>query len=641
MRLRRGGYSTVVQAGQAYRLDLGSTDGLVVDFSDPLLKRALGIVDSLTLTVGGQTCPLSSTHDRHFRGAYGPVTASLPAWCPPPGEELPPSPPSPPPAPPSPSPAPSPPPSPSPPPMPPIAPGPLLCGTRACTETTWARLAGDYTCGQRIEWLQTADGGSLSEPEACRIVAAEEYVVECGACSPEAASPPPPPPPPPSPPPSPPPRPPASSTSPAVAPAPSPVAAPEFLFRDDFDGAGLAALDRSSWNVEVNCDGGGNNELQCYVDSQDNIDVRDGMLHITARKESDGRVTSGRLTTEGKVEIAYGRWEARLRVPGVLGTWPAFWTLGNDIGEISWPACGEIDIMENFQRAPPDRSGESLYSTAHSAKHSWGTGTALPGGSSEPLDLTQFHTVRMDWSPDKLEFFVNGERTWFLDRSPGSTNYDWPYAKPHFALLNLAIGGNGVGYATPPDDAYPLTYSIDYVSIVALPPPPPSPPLPPWFKCGTAACTPEAWAAAAANSECTSCSCGDPAIGLTGCRRRRTDHGWTRPRPVRRWRPSSLQARAAAATRPPRHHHLRLRPLAAAPSPQPPTPPPPAPPPPAPPPSLSPSPPSSVSPSPPPPDLSSVVYPADRNFGLGALNGDSQVLLAMNDHGWWFDNEAS
>ena len=292
-------------------------------------------------------------------------------------------------------------------------------------------------------------------------------------------------------------------------PPPSQQSPAEYLFRDDFDGAGLAALDRDAWNVEVNCNGGGNNELQCYVDSQDNIDVRDGMLHITARRESDGRVTSGRLTTEGKVEIAYGRWEARLRVPGVLGTWPAFWTLGNDIGEVSWPACGEIDIMENFQRAPPDRSGESLYSTAHSAKHSWGTGTALPGGSSEPLDLDQFHTVRMDWSPDKLEFFVNGERTWFLDRSPGSTNYDWPYAKPHFALLNLAIGGNGVGYATPPDDAYPLTYSIDYVSIEALPPPPPSPPSPPWSKCGTAACTPEAWAAAAANSECTSCSCGD------------------------------------------------------------------------------------------------------------------------------------
>ena len=261
-------------------------------------------------------------------------------------------------------------------------------------------------------------------------------------------------------------------TSPG-SPSPSPPS-PEYLFRDDFDGA---LLDRGSWNVEVNCDGGGNDELQCYVDSADNIFLRDGMLHITARKESDGSVTSGRLSTQGKVEITYGRWEARLKVPGVLGTWPAFWTLGNDIEEIGWPACGELDIMENFQFSSVQF--ESFFSTAHLAKHSWATNTALQGGYSEALDLTQFHVVRMDWSPDRLEFFVNGKLTWHLDRSPGSTNYDWPFAKPHFAILNLAIGGNAVGFATPPDDAYPLTYSIDYVSIEALPPPPPAPPMTP------------------------------------------------------------------------------------------------------------------------------------------------------------------
>ena len=280
-------------------------------------------------------------------------------------------------------------------------------------------------------------------------------------------------------------------------------ATPEYLFRDDFN---EAELDRSTWNVEVNCNGGGNGELQCYVDSAENVYLRDGMLHITARKESDGRITSGRLTTQGKVEAAYGRWEARLKVPGVLGTWPAFWTLGNDIGEVSWPTCGEIDIMENFQRPSPDRSGEGIYSTAHSAKHSWGTGTALPGGTSKALDLNLFHTVRMDWSPDKLEFFVNGERTWHLDRNPGSTNLDWPYAKPHFALLNLAIGGNGVAGARPPDNAYPLTYSIDYFSIEALPPPP-SPPLPlsspsQGSRCGTASCTAPVWEAMAGSHSC-------------------------------------------------------------------------------------------------------------------------------------------
>ena len=280
-------------------------------------------------------------------------------------------------------------------------------------------------------------------------------------------------------------------------------ATPEYLFRDDFN---EAELDRSTWNVEVNCNGGGNGELQCYVDSAENVYLRDGMLHITARKESDGRITSGRLTTQGKVEAAYGRWEARLKVPGVLGTWPAFWTLGNDIGEVSWPTCGEIDIMENFQRPSPDRSGEGIYSTAHSAKHSWGTGTALPGGTSKALDLNLFHTVRMDWSPDKLEFFVNGERTWHLDRNPGSTNLDWPFAKPHFALLNLAIGGNGVAGARPPDNAYPLTYSIDYFSIEALPPPP-SPPLPlsspsQGSRCGTASCTAPVWEAMAGSHSC-------------------------------------------------------------------------------------------------------------------------------------------
>jgi len=317
------------------------------------------------------------------------------------------------------------------------------------------------------------------------------------------------------------------------------------MFRDDFDGAGFEALNRSTWNVEVNCNPD-NNELQCYVDSPNNIELRDGMLHITARKESDGRVTSGRLTTQGKVEIEYGRWEARLKVPGVLGSWPAFWTLGNDFRNISWPACGEIDIMENFQRAPPDRSGESFYSVAHSAKHSWRTTTALSGGYSEALDLGEFHTVRMDWSPNKLDFFVNGKPTWHLDRSLGSTNFDWPYAKPHFALLNLAIGGNGVDDARPSDDAYPLTYSIDYVWISKLPPPPPAPPMlpppppappvlpppppappappilpppppappippmPPWlFRCGTDSCTAAAWAAAAYNADCPTCKCGE------------------------------------------------------------------------------------------------------------------------------------
>jgi len=279
-------------------------------------------------------------------------------------------------------------------------------------------------------------------------------------------------------------------------------------WRDDFEGT---TLDRSSWNVEVNCNGGGNGEAQCYVDSAENLYVANGKLHIVATRAASGQISSARLTTQGKFEVAYGIWEARLRIPGVKGTWPAFWTLGADIGQIGWPACGEIDIMENFQRG--GENDNTLYSTAHSLKHSWGTNTALPGGSSPTLDLSMFHTVRLEWAPDSLSFFVNGVQTWRLNRPNGATNYDWPYAKPHFALLNLAIGGNGVGFAMPPVDAYPIRYEIDYVSITPLPPLPPHlPPLPPvppkppslpWpIRCGVATCDALVWATMAGGYAC-------------------------------------------------------------------------------------------------------------------------------------------
>ena len=245
-------------------------------------------------------------------------------------------------------------------------------------------------------------------------------------------------------------------------------------FRDDFTGT---ELNRSAWGVEVGCDGNGNSEAQCYVDDPLNLFVSNGSLHIVARRAADGKITSGRINTLGKMEQVYGRWEARVQVPAVLGTWPAFWTLGADLGEVGWPSCGEIDIMENFQRG--DATSDSFYSTAHSVAHSWGTNTALPGGFSTPLDHSTYHTVRLDWREESLTFYVDGVQTWALERAADASNFDWPYDKPHFAILNLAIGGNGVQFQQPPPAAYPLTYRVDYVSVVPLPPLPPAPFAPP------------------------------------------------------------------------------------------------------------------------------------------------------------------
>ena len=118
------------------------------------------------------------------------------------------------------------------------------------------------------------------------------------------------------------------------------------VWSDEFNGS---SLDRDSWNVEINGTGCGNAELQYYLDKPTNVCVRDGNLVITARKEKyqDKNFTSGRINTMNKVCFTYGVVEARIKLPKTAnGLWPAFWMMGNDISTVSWPRCGETDILE-------------------------------------------------------------------------------------------------------------------------------------------------------------------------------------------------------------------------------------------------------------------------------------------------------
>lgn len=184
-------------------------------------------------------------------------------------------------------------------------------------------------------------------------------------------------------------------------------------------------------------------------------------LRVPACPQRGGAAPANEWGAVGR-RVACGRWEARLKVPAVVGTLPAFWTIGFDYPTVGWPACGEMDIMENFQHGSKAADKRRTFtSTVHSIAYHG-------GGKSPPLDLTQFHTVRLDWSPDALQFYVNNKPTWRHERKAGASNNDWPYAKPHFAILNLAIGGNGVGGHLPPVWAYPLTFLVDYVSIKPL-----------------------------------------------------------------------------------------------------------------------------------------------------------------------------
>ena len=145
----------------------------------------------------------------------------------------------------------------------------------------------------------------------------------------------------------------------------------ELVWTDEFDGT---ELDRTSWNVEVNGNGGGNNELQYYTDRPVNLRVESGNLIIEARRENYGgrQYTSARINTMGKRTFLYGKIEARIMFPSGGGTWPAFWMMGNDYGRVGWPACGETDIVEHIGNEPqlvshalhyPYKSGGNCWST--------------------------------------------------------------------------------------------------------------------------------------------------------------------------------------------------------------------------------------------------------------------------------------
>ena len=245
--------------------------------------------------------------------------------------------------------------------------------------------------------------------------------------------------------------------------------APEWklVWADEFDGPDNSAVDASRWVLETGGGGWGNNELETYTKRLENAHIESGSLVISAIKEtytgSDGitrNYTSARLKTQGRFEQRYGRFEARLKLPSGQGLWPAFWMLGNDIASAGWPACGEIDIMENVGREP-----STVHGTIHGPGYSGGSGIGaaltLPGGQRFSDD---YHVFALEWEPDSLRWKVDG--VLFQTRTPADlpAGRRWVFDHPHFILLNLAVGGNWPG---SPDatTTFPQKLSVDYVRV--------------------------------------------------------------------------------------------------------------------------------------------------------------------------------
>ena len=241
------------------------------------------------------------------------------------------------------------------------------------------------------------------------------------------------------------------------------------VWADEFDGAAGAAPDPARWNHEVGGDGWGNQELQFYTDGSENAAL-DGAGHlvITARREDRGGrgFTSARLTTQRKFEQLYGRFEARLRLPPGRGMWPAFWMLGasgggeTGGGDQSWPARGEIDIVE-ARGAQPWRVSGAVHGPGYSG------GNALIAGyeTAERADLTaDFHEFAVEWDPGELRFYVDGNHYHTVRSSRLPTTGRWVFDHAFFLILNLAVGGN---FGGPPDAStvFPQTLLADHVRI--------------------------------------------------------------------------------------------------------------------------------------------------------------------------------
>jgi beta-glucanase (GH16 family) len=239
--------------------------------------------------------------------------------------------------------------------------------------------------------------------------------------------------------------------------------APEWklVWSDEFEKDGLP--DPAKWNYETGFVR--NKEQQYYTRARpENARIEKGMLVLEARKEAfplpDGSgsasYTAASLTTRNKASWTYGRIEARAKVPQGKGVWPALWTLGTQIGEVGWPRCGEIDIMEFVGKEP-----ERIHGTVHflsSGKH------RANGNKVKALaPYEDFHLYAVEWTAQQITFLYDGVPYHTFQMDSAGSGPENPFRKPHYLLVNFALGGSWGGKID--DSVLPQRYLVDYIRV--------------------------------------------------------------------------------------------------------------------------------------------------------------------------------
>ena len=250
----------------------------------------------------------------------------------------------------------------------------------------------------------------------------------------------------------------------------------KLVWSDEFDQNGLP--DPAKWSYEEGFVR--NRELQYYTAGRrENARVVGGHLIIEAHKEQypnaryqadapEGRwqqrrehadYTSASLNTRAQASWTYGRIEVRAKLPGGRGTWPAIWMLGTNMNAVGWPACGEIDIMEYVGHDPG-----VVHANVHTRGYNHARGNGRGARTALPDAEKEFHVYAVEWTPEKLEFFVD-EQKYFTLENDGKGVDSWPFDAPQYLILNLAIGGAWGGQQGVDDAIFPQKFLIDYVRI--------------------------------------------------------------------------------------------------------------------------------------------------------------------------------
>jgi beta-glucanase (GH16 family) len=245
------------------------------------------------------------------------------------------------------------------------------------------------------------------------------------------------------------------------------------IWSDEFNGPAGSSPNPANWNYDTGGGGWGNAELEYYCAPTSGTPCNPGNPNIyldgngnlvIKAINSGGTWTSGRMNTNGKFQVQYGRIEARMKLPVGAGIWPAFWMLGTNIGSVGWPTCGEQDIMEWVPQYTPTTTSSHIHGPGYSGSKGIGADFTFPNGGR--TDDASYHVYGVIWAANKLQFYRDDYTKPFLTLTPANipAGTQWVYNHPFNILLNLAIGG---GFPGNPDASTPnpAIVLVDWVRV--------------------------------------------------------------------------------------------------------------------------------------------------------------------------------